>query len=1070
MADNIIIKITTEANLDAAQKQLKALTDRAKEQERALQDLSDQEKQDAQALKQNVVERERLEKALKRNKDYYRDLRQQQKEDISATKQSIKSLQDQIKAYNTLHGQGGRMVQQLRAMREELQRMEDSGEFGTKAFMDLAIAAGQLEDQIGDTQQRIRILSSDTRGLDTVMGVQDGIAGAFYVATSAAEVFGADLEGLQTAFYRVQAAMSAVQGVQQIANMLNKDSVVMVNLQTLAEKLREKVLRRNAAATAANTAATSAQTVATGAQTAATGAATAAQWSLNAAMDANPLGALIAIIVAAVAALAALGYGLVKLIPLMTESGRATRDYDRDLKELEKVQQHVGIMNEYYAQKIENNVHRINQAHQKEVNAAKQRNASDLELLMIEKKSADERAKVYAENIPKALKEQEKAVVASKKVLEDAQRIVNNTRGEKKRKEALEKLKEAQDQYNSSQDEYNRLQQERDNALQESIDAEMAIAEKRKELREQLVQANIDLMRDGKDKEIAQIRQSYKEQLKEITGQTEEETALRKALLKKQAKELAEVRKKYQIEEKRLRIAGIENLISLEREQLGAFFGEEDYAKELMRMKNILAEEYNMKVASLDRTRMSTQEYNMELLKLDQEYKSKKRELDVKELERIVENQKRTTDILVKEAENRANKLTGAELPEYQKEIWDSYYEERRKQLEEDARLEMSLVNASLDTAEVKAEKEKQINAQLQADLEALRKEGAEKEIAIDAQLIDELQRNADEAASEAEKAQGGKLEALKVRYDAEMQLYQAQQDQLKAQYDAGLITYQEYKNQEFEISKAITDAEVQYQTEKMQTIAEGFETALGYMQQVSDLAFEAINNNIQAQMDALDEMYTTDAQEAKENANKKYISEKELADKKAALELKQAKYAKAQALINAGINTAQAIITTIAQLGATPWGLASAAIAAMMGAAQIGIIASKPLAQYAKGRKGGKGEYALVGEEGPEIMYVPAGASIIPNNKMGDVNAWGQYGVPALPIPATADINQDVINQAMISQAMVIDYDRLGKAVAANIPKQQAVSVNVDRSGVTIDTNGNRRTYLNHKYTGAWS
>jgi hypothetical protein len=72
-------------------------------------------------------------------------------------------------------------------------------------------------------------------------------------------------------------------------------------------------------------------------------------------------------------------------------------------------------------------------------------------------------------------------------------------------------------------------------------------------------------------------------------------------------------------------------------------------------------------------------------------------------------------------------------------------------------------------------------------------------------------------------------------------------------------------------------------------------------------------------------------------------------------------------------------------------------------------------------------------------------------------MDAWSKFGVPALP-------------NDMMLQALNIDYDRLGKAVAANIPQQKAVSVNVDRSGVTISDNGNRRTYLNHKYSGSWS
>jgi hypothetical protein len=58
----------------------------------------------------------------------------------------------------------------------------------------------------------------------------------------------------------------------------------------------------------------------------------------------------------------------------------------------------------------------------------------------------------------------------------------------------------------------------------------------------------------------------------------------------------------------------------------------------------------------------------------------------------------------------------------------------------------------------------------------------------------------------------------------------------------------------------------------------------------------------------------------------------------------------KSQAYFGAIINTAASIVKTIAELGATPWGLIAAAIAAAMGAVQIGIIASEPLPQLTEG------------------------------------------------------------------------------------------------------------------------
>jgi hypothetical protein len=565
-------------------------------------------------------------------------------------------------------------------------------------------------------------------------------------------------------------------------------------------------------------------------------------------------------------------------------------------------------------------------------------------------------------------------------------------------------------------------------------------------------------MREGAAKEIAQIKFNYREQLKAVQGNSREEIALRKALLEKQAKEIAEVQRKYALQAQETAIQEQKNLLTAMSQAGGT---EADYEKQIALTKKIAQDEAQAQIDALILVAGEEDKYYAEKERIERELAKTLRDIDEQEVQRANENAKRKTEIALMEAEAATRALKGEEGVEYQKKAWENYYNERAKQIEENAKHEIEAINRSTDTKEVKDAKVKQIELQLQADLEAIRKEGAQKAIDIDAQYLDELQRNVEKAERDVEQAQGGgKLQALKDRFDAEQALYAEQQDQLQAQYDAGLITYQEYKNQEWEIFKATTDSEVAYQQEKLQTIAEGFETALGYMQQVSDLAFEAINNNIQAEMDALDEMYTTDAEEAKENANKRYISEKELADKKAALEMKQAKYAKAQALINAGINTALAI-TNALTTSPFPLGIAMAAIAAAMGAAQIGIIASKPLAQYAKGRKGGKGEYALVGEKGPEVMYVPEGASIVPNHYLGDMDAWSKFGVPALP--------NDMMSAAMLQQ-INIDYDRLGKAVAANIPQQKAVSVNVDRSGVTISDNGNRRTYLNHKYSGSWS
>lgn len=1070
MADNnIIIRITSEADLDSAQKQLQELTDRAKEQKRELEDLKDAEKEDAKSIKEQYLARDREAKALKRSRDYYRDLRDQKKEDIEATKKSIKALNDQIRSYKTLNGQSGRMVMQLRAMREQLQKMEDAGEFGTKAFVDLSIAAGQLEDQIGDTQQRIRILASDTKEIDAIMGLGDGLAGAFYIATSGAELFGGELEGLQEAFYKVQGVMSILSGTQQMYNALQKDSAVAVVFGTSLEKTKQKFLQKSIAYERLYNIQKATGSATNVAQATTTSLVTKAQWKLNAAMAANPIGAIITLAIAAVAALVGLGVAIAKIVHHFSDAGKAERDYAKASQELEQIQAANAVGASKRAYERQQQIKATDDAEQQALTNAQNRNASEIELAQIKsnyaKKRADEAQKYSNEELARNNKE----VAKIQEMVEAKQREVNAYKdGSKKKKKAQEELNDVQQQYYDALQKSRDLEQENADAQKSAADAAQALKDAREQMLQQAQQANIDLMKEGAAKEIAQINLNYKEQLKTVQGNSDEETKLRKALLTKQAKEIAAVRRKYAQQEQQNAIQEQKNLLSSMSQSGGT---ESDYAEEIALTKKIAEAEAQARINALDKENMSEREYAAQVEAIRLDLSNTLRDIDEQEVQRTTENAKRRTEIEVQAAEARKNALTGAEYMDEQKAVVAEYYATLQKQIEENAEAERQAVERSTDTAEVKAEKIKQINAQMNADIAANNRDAAQAQIDIDDQYLAELERRATQAADTVNNAQGGdKLQALKTNYYAQKALLQEQLKQTEAQYNAGIIQKKEFEQKKFELTKEIADAEAQYQADKMQTITDGFQMALDYMQQVSDLAFEALGNNVQAELDALEEGYTTDAEEAKKNANKKYISEKEYEEKKAALEKKQAKYAKAQALINAGINTAMAIITTLAQLGATPWGIAQAAIAGAMGAAQMAIIAAKPLAQYAKGRKGGQGEYALVGEKGAEIMYVPHGASIIPHDKINQPEAWGAYGVPQLPIPASANINPTLLDQAVAaSQWQPIDYDRLGQAVAKAMPKQRAVNVNVDRHGVTVQSGNDTRTYLNTKYQAQW-
>jgi hypothetical protein len=162
---------------------------------------------------------------------------------------------------------------QLRQMKDQLNTLDES----SPEFRALAVEAAQLEDRIADVNNRVRLLASDTKRLDGLIGAGQAIGGAFQAAQGAMALFGTESAAVQKAIQNVIAVQGIMNGVQTLANALNKDAVAGMYLRMGLEKI----------------------------QKASTIAMTAVQKALNAAMLNNPIGyivlgigALIAVFVA----------------------------------------------------------------------------------------------------------------------------------------------------------------------------------------------------------------------------------------------------------------------------------------------------------------------------------------------------------------------------------------------------------------------------------------------------------------------------------------------------------------------------------------------------------------------------------------------------------------------------------------------------------------------------------------------------------------------------------------------------------------------------------------------------
>lgn len=127
--------------------------------------------------------------------------------------------------------------------------------------------------------------------------------------------------------------------------------------------------------------------------------------------------------------------------------------------------------------------------------------------------------------------------------------------------------------------------------------------------------------------------------------------------------------------------------------------------------------------------------------------------------------------------------------------------------------------------------------------------------------------------------------------------------------------------------------------------------------------------------------------------------------------------------------------------------------VSAAAAAVQIAQISSKPLPKYAKGRKWGGGELAWVGEQGPEVMFVPAGAAIVPAHKSKSMtpDVMKEYNIPIPPLPHVTEVVMRQFQSSSSTTAtpgVSIDYEKLGSVIASKVPPQTSVNVNMDEVG----------------------
>lgn len=210
---------------------------------------------------------------------------------------------------------------QLGELRKQLAQMKYEGKENTAEYREMLGVAANMKDALADVEASINVGASDTAQLDTLIAGTGTLLQLYAQYSVLSGKLGVENKTLDQTFQILTTTMGALTALQAVQNMLQKQSALMRGVEAAQTWLQVKAEQAHAKAL-----------VATGV---AQKAATVAQWAFNAAASANPIGLIVAAIVAAVAAV----YGLVKAFNVFSNSAarkKALKETAKDLETLTK--------------------------------------------------------------------------------------------------------------------------------------------------------------------------------------------------------------------------------------------------------------------------------------------------------------------------------------------------------------------------------------------------------------------------------------------------------------------------------------------------------------------------------------------------------------------------------------------------------------------------------------------------------------------------------------------------------------------------------------------------------------
>lgn len=557
-----------------------------------------------------------------------------------------------------------------------------------------------------------------------------------------------------------------------------------------------------------------------------------------------------------------------------------------------------------------------------------------------------------------------------------------------------------------------------DKTLEDSKKKAEEYAEYIKKITEDLAKSRIDLIADGRKKEIAEVSKEYEDRIKEIKGNSEKEIELRKNLETLKGKAIAEINDKYDKELLEIEKANLENRLA----SIG-----DNSNEELDKRLNLQIQLNNM---MRDAEINDAEKNGNDVLAIRMKYMKRENDLIMQNLEErfgmIESNTDRMIDRQETAALEEANLLkkqyANGEIgkEDYEKRLYDigvKYAKARLKTLLAEAEAEMTLVDINSEKAKELQERIDKIQAQ------------------IDQLSLDDANKKQEEWIDKFKSGLSEMNDAARDSLGETAGIFEGLSGIMADVAEEGKLSFENMAQAVRKIVSGITSLMTDIYDARIENIEKE--------QEANDEAYDKEIERIES-LEENGAISTEEAEARKRDAEKKTAAKnEELENKKAALQEKQAKWDKANSIVQAGIATALAITKALPNL-------VLAALVGAMGAAQIAVIAAQPIPKYANGTKDHPGGLAIVGDGGKKEGIITDNGLFVTPDKPTLVN-----------LPAHAQVIPD-LSYIYDRDGLASDYGMIEKKLKDMRESGIVVNVNNDYSSLEREMKGNTRQLQN--------